>query len=114
MLGQTPCSLVRVEMIRQKVAVNEARFGESFDQLANSAEGRKVIATHVSNNDKTNECLLLRTHDGREGTTMKVGTSFTGKMRRRTLARDTKATKAGPTMKGKMSKNILNKMLVMR
>jgi glycerate kinase len=67
-------------MIIQKLAVNEAGFGVFFEQLASSAEGRKVIATHVSNNDEMNECLLLRTHDGREGTTVKMRRSFDGKL----------------------------------
>ena len=101
-------------MIRQKLAVNEAGLGVICEQFANSAEGRKVTATHVSNNDETNECLLLRMHDGREDMTMRMQRSFNGKLWRMTLVRDMKATKAGLTMKDKMSKNILDKMVVAR
>ena len=45
---------------------------------------------------------------------MKMWSSFDGKLWRTTLTRDMKATKAGPSMKDKMSKNILDKMLVGR
>ena len=73
-----------------------------------------MIAKQVSNNDEMNECLLLCTHEGREGATMKMRRSFDGKLQRTTLMRDMKATKAGPTMKDKTSKNILDKMVVVR
>ena len=73
-----------------------------------------MVAKEVSNNDKTNECLLLCTHERQQGKKVKMQSSFNGKLQRTPLMSDMKATKAGLSMKDKTSKSILDKMLVGR